>query len=120
MNKNVNMMLYVNDVVAEKNFWEAVGFTIFDVVETMRYLSFSMKPTADSHTTFTVFDKKFIEQVSPEVANNVPSVLFETDDIETLQLKIASLTETTSAISEVLFKNFNFSSPSGIYFAVKG
>lgn len=118
--KEVGLMLYVDDVVAEKAFWTAAGFEILSSSEMMGFETFEMKPETNCTVTFTVFSKEFIAQVSPEVLNNVPSVLFETSDIRGLQGKIAELTDTCSEINTEPFPNFNFASPSGIYFAVKG
>lgn len=116
----VNVMLYVADVLAEKAFWEAVGFTITKEEELGGYPTFDMVPTADSTLTFTVFDKTFIQAVSPEVADNQPSVLFQTSDIEGLHAKVKAHAPVCNDISDVPFKNFNFASPSGQYYAVQG
>ncbi len=118
--KDLGLMLYVNDVKKEKEFWSAAGFEIVDEQEMMGYIYFTMKTNVNSTTSITVYDKEFIRQVSPEVIDMVPSILFETDDIETLQKKISALTDTCSEINEQPFPNFNFACPSGMYFAVKG
>ena len=118
--ENFSLMFYVDDVAAEKEFWQAVGFEIVATMEAMGYQSFEMRPNAKSSTMITVYDKEFIRQVSPEVADNVPSILFESDDIYTLQEKVAEQTDTASPVQDQPFLNFNFASPSGHYFAVKG
>ncbi|MGT2894962.1 VOC family protein [Streptococcus entericus] len=115
-----SLMLYVADVAAEQAFWEAVGFEILATSEQMGYQSFDMRSHAKSSTTITVYDKAFIQQVSPEVADHVPSILFESDDIYALQAKIAEQTDTASPVQTEPFLTFNFASPSGQYFAVKG
>ena len=113
-------MLYVDDVAAEKAFWSAAGFVILSESEMMGFETFDMKPHADSTTSFTVYAKEFIRQVSPEVIDMQPSILFETEDIEWLQARIAGLTATCSPGNAEPFPNFNFASPSGQYYAVKG
>ena len=118
--KNLGVMLYVNDVAAEKVFWEAVGFDIVAESEVMGFETFDMKSHADSTATFTVYAKEFIRQVSPQVIDMQPSILFETEDIERLQARIAGLTATCSPVNAEPFPNFNFASPSGQYYAVKG
>ncbi|WP_373713176.1 glyoxalase [Streptococcus sp.] len=118
--KNLGVMLYVDDVAAEKVFWEAVGFDIVAESEVMGFETFDMKSHADSTATFTVYAKEFIRQVSPQVIDMQPSVLFETEDIEGLHARVAAETDTVSAIQDQPFKNFNFASPSGQYYAVKG
>lgn len=117
--KELGLMLYVDDVAAEKAFWQAVGFHIVSETEMMGFDTFDMKPHADATVTVTVFAKAFIAQVSPEVLNNVPSLLFEVEDIKQAHETITGLTETCSAIAEMPFKTFNFASPNGLYFAVK-
>lgn len=112
------IMLYVDDVTAERAFWEAIGARIVDDEEVMGSSSFTFTPDAGG-THFTVYAKEFIRQVSPEVAGNVPSVLFTSDDLAALHARISEHTETISAIVEVPFTNFNFASPSGIHFAVR-
>lgn len=118
--KNLGLQLYVDDVAAEKVFWQAAGFEIGASQEMMGYESFEMRTHADSTTVFTVYAKDFIRQVSPEVIDLVPSILFESDDIHALQARIAELTDTASPVNEQPFPNFNFASPSGHYFAVRG
>lgn len=117
---NAGVMLYVEDVAKEKEFWSAIGFDIISEMEMMGYTSFDMKPSKDSSLTLTVFAKAFIQQVSPEVADNVPSILFESADLEALHAKVIAVTEAASQINQEPFPNFNFASPSGLYFAVKG
>lgn len=117
--KNLGVMLYVDDVAAELAFWRSVGFTIVSESEMMGFTTFEMTPTSDSTVLFTVYAKAFIRQVSPEVIDHQPSILFETEDIEQLHERIAAVTDTASPINDQPFKNFNFASPSGQYFAVK-
>ena len=118
--KNLGVMLYVDDVAAEKSFWSAAGFTILSESEMLGFETFDMKSHADSTATFTVYAKEFIRQVSPQVIDMQPSILFETEDIEGLQARIAGLTDTCSPVNVEPFPNFNFASPSGQYYAVKG
>lgn len=115
----VATMLYVDDVVAEKDFWVAAGFVVVAEDQLMGFDTFTMKPSADSTSLFTVYAKAFIEQVSPEVAANVPSVLLSAPDVEAAHARISALTDTASEIVDVPFRSFNFASPGGIYFAVK-
>ena len=118
--KTLGVMLYVDDVAAEKAFWSAAGFVILSESEMMGFETFDMKPHADSTTSLTVYAKEFIRQVSPEVIDMQPSILFETEDIERLQARIAGLTATCCPVNAEPFPNFNFATPSGQYYAVKG
>ena len=115
--KNTGIMLYVDDVAAERNFWSAIGFEVFNQSEIMGFETFEMKPHTDSTLNFTVYAKDFIRQVSPEVVDMKPSLLLESAD---LHERIASVTDTTSPISTQPFPHFNFANPSGHYFAVRG
>lgn len=113
-------MLYVDDVAAEREFWQAIGCRIEEEKEEMGFLNFSMRPTLDSSVVFTVYAKDFIRQVFPEVLNHQPSLLFESEELLMLHAKIAELTDKISPIQTEPFPNFNFASPSGNYYAVKG
>lgn len=118
--KNFAIMLYVDDVTAEKDFWQSIGFDIMTESEMMGFKTFDMRPSIDSTVLFTVYDKDFIRQVSPEVLDFQPSILFESSEIEALHERVAAVTDTVSAINAEPFFNFNFASPSGHYYAVKG
>ena len=118
--KNTGIMLYVDDVAAERNFWSAIGFEVFNQSEIMGFETFEMKPHTDSTLTFTVYAKDFIRQVSPEVVDMKPSLLFESADLHGLHKRLAAVTDTTSSINTQPFPNFNFANSSGHYFAVRG
>lgn len=117
-NKKLNIMLYVKDVAAERDFWKAVGFTILEEKELMGSLSVDMAITADADTIFTLYDKETIRQMSPEVADNQPSILFQTSDLAALHEKVATHAPVCNPISDVPFRHFNFATPSGEYYAV--
>ena len=118
--KNTGIMLYVDDVAAERNFWSAIGIEVFNQSEIMSFETFEMKTHTDSTLTFTVYAKDFIRQVSPEVVDMKPSLLFESANLHALHERIAAITETTSPINTQPFTHFNFANPSGHYFAVRG
>ncbi|WP_398586857.1 glyoxalase [Streptococcus sp. sy004] len=113
------LMLYSKDVLAEKTFWQALGFVIIEKEDIMGYPTFDMKIDSHSPVTFTVFDLSFIEKMSPEVANNQPSILFESSDLVGLHARVKEVSAQVSPIQEQPFKNFNFQAPSGHYYAVK-
>ena len=118
--KNTGIMLYVDDVAAERDFWSAIGFEVFNQSEIMGFETFEMKPHTDSTLTFTVYAKDFIRQVSPEVVDMKPSLLLESADLHALHERLAAVTDTTSPINTQPFPHFNFANPSGHYFAVRG
>ena len=118
--QNTGIMLYVDDVAVERDFWFAIGFEVFNQPEIMEFETFEMKPHADSTLTFTIYAKDFIRQVSPEVVDMKPSLLFESADLHGLHKRLATVTDTTSSINTQPFPNFNFANSSGHYFAVRG
>ena len=118
--QNTGIMLYVDDVAVERDFWSAIGFEVFNQPEIMEFETFEMKPHADSTLTFTIYAKDFIRQVSPEVVDMKPSLLFESADLHGLHQRLTTVTDTTSSINTQPFPNFNFANPSGHYFAVRG
>lgn len=118
--KDMGLQLYVEDVAKEKEFYEAAGFEIIEVAEMMGYEYVTMKTCAESSVLFTIFGKEFIRQVSPEVIDMVPSILFETDDIEALHARISKISPNCSELAVEPFPNFNFGTPGGMHFAVKG
>lgn len=115
--QNTGIMLYVDDVAAERNFWSAIGFEVFNQSEIMGFETFEMKLHTDSTLNFTVYAKDFIRQISPEVVDMKPSLLLESAD---LHERLAAVTDTTSPINTQPFPHFNFANPSGHYFAVRG
>ena len=118
--QNTGIMLYVDDVAVERDFWSAIGFEVFNQPEIMEFETFEMKPHADSTLTFTIYAKDFIRQVSLEVVDMKPSLLFESADLHGLHKRLAAVTDTTSSINTQPFPNFNFANSSGHYFAVRG
>ena len=118
--QNTGIMIYVEDVAAERDFWSAIGFEVFNQSEIMGFETFEMKSHTDSTLNFTVYAKDFIRQVSPEVVDMKPSLLFESADLCSLHERIVAVTETTSSINTQPFPHFNFANPSGHYFAVRG
>lgn len=45
---NINIMLYVDNVDKELEFWEKAGFLIQNISEIMCYKTFDMKPSKSS------------------------------------------------------------------------
>ncbi len=117
--KNFGIMLYVDDVQAEKEFWAAAGFLIQNESEIMGYATFDMKSHKESTCTFTVYDKQFIRENSPEVVDMQPSILFDCENLESLHEKISKATKIVNPITDVPFRHFNFATPNGCYYAVR-
>lgn len=121
MNNDVEVMLYVTDVDREAKFWQSVGFVERDRQDMGATEMVQMAPSEDGAFAFNIFDLMFIKENSPEVADNVPSVMLHSDDIETLYEKMQSLGIETGELVEMgLQKVFNFANPDGLYFGVSG
>ena len=121
MNNEVEVMLYVTDVEREAKFWQSVGFVERDRQDMGTTEMVQMAPSEDGAFAFNIFDLAFIKENSPEVADNVPSVMLYSDDIETLYEKMQSLGIETGELVEMgLQKVFNFANPDGLYFGVSG
>ena len=88
MNNDVEVMLYVTDVDREAKFWQSVGFVERDRQDMGATEMVQMAPSEDGAFAFNIFDLTFIKENSPEVADNVPSVMLHSDDIETLYEEI--------------------------------
>lgn len=115
---NCHIMLYVTDVDAEKTFWQAIGFTILSEGNLMGSKTFDMATSPEAKTLFSVMDLETIRQLSPEVADHQPSLLFYSDDLEKLYTTIKNLTPQCQPITDNPFKHFTFASPSGHHYAV--
>lgn len=118
-NTEFGIMIYVEDVEKEKEFWKSLGFVISNEQTILDYPSFDMKINPESNCKFTVYSLEFIRTYSPEVAENQPSLLFTSTDIETLYEKVKQVSPYVSELNELPFKNFNFSSATGQYYAVR-
>ncbi|MFY8330957.1 VOC family protein [Vagococcus carniphilus] len=119
MINQVDIMLYVNNVNEAAEFWQK-GFGVTEVETVDLPESFlSIKLTLLNQVSLQLFDKVFIQQFSPEVAMNPPSLLFKTDNIEALhqQLKLVS-PFVSEIINETGVKQFHFSDKENNYFAV--
>lgn len=119
MNTDFKIMLYVKDVQAEKEFWQALGFVIENEQVILDYPSFDMRISPQSNCAFTIYDLAFITKYSPDVAKNQPNLLFTSSNIEQIYQKIATLTDNISELNQVPLKNFNFQSPSGQFYTIR-
>lgn len=114
---SLEVMLYVEDVKASVAFWQAIGFVTAEIDAN----SAQIQPVADSQVKLMLYDKAFIRAISPEVVDNVPSILFQASDLEALHARIAVLVPVIGEIVEApgVGRVFNFSDPDGQYFAVR-
>lgn len=118
MTFNMCTMLYVDDVKAEADFFLTIGFSEVSRETIMDFETVVLAPLADGNARLQIFNLDFIRQMSPEVADDKPSILFTVDNIEELHGKVAAQANFTSDLQDMGGKRtFNFQSPSGTYFA---
>ena len=113
------IMLYVENIDDALKFWQAIGF----VGQKIDDNAATIKPATDSQVTLNLYAKAFIREVSPEVVDNIPSLMFQANDFDVLHTKV---TEVSDAIGQIvvvpgLGRVFNFADPDGhiIAFAEK-
>ncbi|MGO2939667.1 MAG: hypothetical protein ACTIDA_03865 [Pseudolactococcus laudensis] len=110
------IMLYVENINDALNFWQGIGF----VGQKIDGNAATIKPAADSQVTVNLYAKAFIREVSPEVVDNVASLMFQSNDFDALHAKV---TEVSDAVGEIvvapgLGRVFNFADPDCHYYAV--
>ncbi|MDR2834058.1 MAG: VOC family protein [Streptococcaceae bacterium] len=118
----LNVMLYVNDVKESSLFWQSIGFVEKSAQEMEGTMVVEIAPTQTSPIAFTLYEKAFIEKMSPEIdVDSTPSVLFEVEEIDTLNKKMKELSIVTGEVQDMGdVKVFNFADLDGNYFAVSG
>lgn len=119
--EGIKIMLYVDNVAASAEFWQKIGFAEIEREEVDGTLVVEVAPTANAATHLVLYDRNFIEQHSPEVATNQPSLMFESAAIEDLYrhmkdsgVRVGELIQLPTGLV------FNFTDPDDNYFAVSG
>lgn len=120
-NNKIQLMLYVDDVQKAQEFWLALDFVLIEAQTMDGTLVVELALTKESPIHFVLYDRKFIEAHSPEVATNSPSLMFYSDKIVELYKKVKAQ---GVAMGDLILLDdqyvFNFSDPDGNYFAVSG
>ncbi|MHC5247824.1 VOC family protein [Enterococcus sp. LJL120] len=117
----LKIMLYVNDVPASSQFWQAIGFVERERAAVDGTVVVELSPTAESQTRIVLYDLGFIQQHSPEVAGNSPSLMFASDTIFDLYKKMQAAHVTLGDLVQLGEEYvFNFADNEGNYFAVSG
>ncbi|RZI49458.1 VOC family protein [Lactococcus kimchii] len=110
--------LYVQNVKTEGEFFKTIGFVEMARQKNGETETLIFAPTAAGNARLQIWDIEFIRQVSPEVAEQKPSILFEVSDIQDWHEKVVAQGGFTSDLQEMGGKlTFNFQSPNGLYFA---
>lgn len=113
--KSVRVMLYVEDVDQCVQFWLDYVDAKIAATSTLPDGSQNVVLTVAPEVELSFFSKEFIKTFSPEVVENVPSLMFFTDRFRDLHAKIPNAGDISDQQGTL---TFNFADPEGHYFVV--
>ncbi|MDA9472772.1 VOC family protein [Enterococcus sp. 5H] len=117
----IKIMLYVTNVEESSQFWQKIGFIEKQRDAVDGTLVVEIAPNEDADTQIVLYDLEFIQQHSPEVAGNTPSLMFFTDDVMKLY---QTMKDAGVGVGELVQLPtglvFNFADNDENYFAVSG
>lgn len=114
-------MLYVTNVEESAQFWQKIGFVEKQREAVDGTLVVEVAPSETSETQLVLYELAFIQQHSPEVAGNTPSLMFFAKDVVGLYKKMqAAGVKVGEVIQLPTGLVFNFIDNDGNYFAVSG
>ncbi|MFJ8264010.1 VOC family protein [Rummeliibacillus sp. NPDC094406] len=114
------VMIYVDNQDAAKSFWtEKVGFTVRSEENNGQFRMIEIAPTSDAETSFVLQNKQLVAQMEPNLNLGTPSLMFFTDDVESLYEEFKAKEITVGDLVEIPSgKVFNFADDENNYFAV--
>lgn len=120
--EQVKIMLYVNDVNESSKFWQSIGFIEKERDAVDGTIVVEIAPSESSSTRIVLYELAFIQQHSPEVAGNTPSLMFFSEDITGLYKGMKENGVTLGELVQLPGGElvFNFADNDGNYFAVSG
>ena len=120
INKLGQIMLYVNNQEESLKFWtENAGFSLISEENNEHMRWFEIAPTKDATTSIVLHNKEFIARMQPELNLNTPSLLFFSDDLDTLYKDFSDKNITVGELVNMGTRRvFNFADNEGNYFAV--
>lgn len=120
INKIGQIMLYVNDQDESLKFWtEKAGFRLIaeEKNEYIRWIEIA--PTNEAQTSIVLHNKELIAKMQPELNLNTPSLLFFSEELDTLYKDFADKNITVGELVNMPHgRVFNFADNEGNYFAV--
>ncbi|OBZ09195.1 MULTISPECIES: VOC family protein [Bacillales] len=120
INKIGQIMLYVNNQDESLKFWtEKVGFKLVseEKNEHMRWIEIA--PANDAQTSIVLHNKELIAKMQPELNLNTPSMLFFSDELDSLYKAFKDKDITVGELVTMPSgRVFNFADSEGNYFAV--
>jgi len=119
INKIGQVMLYVNDQDASRDFWtDKLGFEVIAEESNgpMRWIEVAPKGAA---TSIVLHNKELVAKMNPDMNLGTPSIMYHTDNFDTLysdlknkNIKVGDIVELPSG------RVFNFADHEENYFAV--
>jgi lactoylglutathione lyase len=114
------IMLYVNDQDASLKFWtEKLGFSLISE-EKNEFMSWiEIAPTSLVETSIVLHNKELIAKMQPQLNLNTPSLLFFSDDLDSLYQDFKDKEITVGdLVTMPTGRVFNFADNEGNYFAI--
>ena len=117
----IKIMLYVTNVEESSKFWQKIGFVEKERDAVDGTLVVEIAPSESAETMIVLYDLEFIQQHSPEVAGNTPSLMFFADDVLELYKKMKDAGVRVGEVVQLpTGLVFNFADNDENYFAVSG
>ncbi|ALS01301.1 glyoxalase [Enterococcus silesiacus] len=117
----IKIMLYVTNVEESSKFWQKIGFVEKERDAVDGTLVVEIAPSESAETMIVLYDLAFIQQHSPEVAGNTPSLMFFADDVIALYKKMKDAGVRVGELVQLpTGLVFNFADNDENYFAVSG
>lgn len=117
MLKGIEIMLYVDDVAGAAAFWQEGLDGKIASQQTMPDDSLQVTVELFEAVQLVLFDRHFIEEVSPEVVDNFPSLLLKVTDLDSYHERLKRLSPNINPMMEQGGKRlFNFADPENNYF----
>lgn len=115
------IMLYVNNQDETVKFWtEKVGFSVIseqDNGQGLRWIEIA--PTKDSETSIVLHNKEFIAKMQPELNINTPSLMFFSENLDSLYKDFLDKNITVGELVNMPNgRVFNFADNENNYFAI--
>ncbi|MBO0445905.1 MULTISPECIES: VOC family protein [Enterococcus] len=117
----IKIMLYVTNVEESSRFWQKIGFVEKERDAVDGTLVVEIAPSETAETMIVLYDLEFIQQHSPEVAGNTPSLMFFADNVIELYKKMKDAGVRVGELVQLpTGLVFNFADNDENYFAVSG
>ncbi|WP_219835435.1 VOC family protein [Paenibacillus sp. R14(2021)] len=121
MNRVGQIMVYVDDQDAAREFWtEKAGFKVISEENNgqgMRWIE--VGPANGAETSLVLHNKAFVAKMSPELNLGTPSLMFFSDNLDQLHADLSNKNVKVREIVDMPFgRVFNFADAEENYFAV--